>query len=313
MIRTLINGLCMALADSVPGVSGGTIALILGFYDDFIGAVHDLIYGKTASKKIALKCLIKLGIGWVSGMLIAIYVLTAFFEKSVYSVSSLFFALVLCSIPIIAKEEYKSLKGKKRYLVFTVCGIVLVVLLTYCNVSVSMFNGDLSSLDVLGALYIFVSGGVAICAMFLPGISGSTVLLILGVYVPLLKSVKECMKFNFQHLSAVLIFAAGVLAGAVLSVKGIKVCLNKFRSQTVYSVIGMLFGSLYAIVTGTTAHNATNQPLLPYHLSLPWFFAGIAIIVIIQLLKCLREQKIPNKLKKLDLLKNILSNCVRNK
>ena len=291
MIRTLLNGFCMALADSVPGVSGGTIALILGFYDNFIGVVHDLIYGKSEKKKTALKYLIKLGIGWGSGMLTAIYFLTAFFEKSIYSVSSLFFALVLCSIPVIVKEEYKRLKNKKHYLVFTFCGLALVVLLTYCNVSVSMFNGDLSSLGVRGAFYLFMCGAVAVCAMFLPGISGSTVLLILGVYMPILKSVKECIHLNFQHLSAVIIFASGVLIGAVASVKGIKLCLNKYRSQTVYAVIGMLFGSLYAIVMGTTAHNPANQPLLPYHLSLPWFLAGIAIVAAIQLLKHLREQK----------------------
>ena len=111
MIKTLFNGFCMALADSVPGVSAGSIALILGFYDNFIGSIHDLIYGNMEKKKTAILYLLKLGAGWAVGMLLAILVLTAFFEKNIYAVSSLFFGFVLCSIPVIMKEEWQSVKG----------------------------------------------------------------------------------------------------------------------------------------------------------------------------------------------------------
>ena len=81
MIRTLINGFCMALADSVPGVSGGTIALVLGFYDNFIGSIHDLIYAGKEKKKTAIIYLLKLFAGWAVGMLLAILALTAFFKR----------------------------------------------------------------------------------------------------------------------------------------------------------------------------------------------------------------------------------------
>ena len=64
MIKEAIGGFCMALADSVPGVSGGTVAFIMGFYDQFIGSVHDLAFGKMEDKKKAIAYLIKLGIGW---------------------------------------------------------------------------------------------------------------------------------------------------------------------------------------------------------------------------------------------------------
>lgn len=65
---TPFHGLCMALADSVPGVSGGTVAFILGFYDRFINALHDLFDWDKAARKTALVYLLKLGIGWVAGM-----------------------------------------------------------------------------------------------------------------------------------------------------------------------------------------------------------------------------------------------------
>ena len=78
MIRTMINGFCMALADSVPGVSGGTIALILGFYDKFIGSINQVFYGKKEEKKEGLIYLIKLLLGWALGMILAVLVLTKF-------------------------------------------------------------------------------------------------------------------------------------------------------------------------------------------------------------------------------------------
>lgn len=94
MIRTMINGFCMALADSVPGVSGGTIALILGFYDKFIGSINQVFYGKKEEKKEGLIYLIKLLLGWAVGMILAVLVLTKFFETNIYAVSSLFLGFI---------------------------------------------------------------------------------------------------------------------------------------------------------------------------------------------------------------------------
>ena len=101
----IFRGFCMALADSVPGVSGGTIAFILGFYDKFITSLDKLVYGSKSEKKDALKFLIKLGIGWVIGMGSAIIVLTKLFESNIYEVSSLFLGMILLSIPLIIKTE----------------------------------------------------------------------------------------------------------------------------------------------------------------------------------------------------------------
>ena len=75
-----VRGFCMALADSVPGVSGGTIAFILGFYDQFINSLNNLVFGNKKEKKEALFFLLKLGIGWVIGMVLAILVLTSFLQ-----------------------------------------------------------------------------------------------------------------------------------------------------------------------------------------------------------------------------------------
>ena len=75
MIYTIFGGFCMALADSVPGVSGGTIAFILGFYDNFIGSLHALFHGNLVEKKTAILFLLKIGAGWIVGFLMAISLL----------------------------------------------------------------------------------------------------------------------------------------------------------------------------------------------------------------------------------------------
>ena len=110
-MQYLINGFrgfCMALADSVPGVSGGTIAFILGFYDKFVTSLNNIIFGNKKEKKEAVFFLIKLGIGWIIGMLIATLVLTSLFEKHIYAISSLFLGFIIFSIPFIIEYSTHS-------------------------------------------------------------------------------------------------------------------------------------------------------------------------------------------------------------
>ena len=114
MVMKIIGGFLMALADSVPGVSGGTIAFVLGFYDKFIGSLNTLTSKKTSKdeKKEAVKFLIKLGCGWVLGFLMAVIFITSLFEEYIYEVSSLFVGFIILSIPIIIKEEKNEIKNK---------------------------------------------------------------------------------------------------------------------------------------------------------------------------------------------------------
>lgn len=134
MLKDVIHGFCMALADSVPGVSGGTIAFIMGFYDKFIGSIHDLTFGKMQEKKSAVKYLARLGIGWGIGM-------------------------------------------------------AIIVGITWMNKKTGGASMDLAQISPGMAFRLFLIGMAAISAMFLPGISGSTLLLIFGAYIPVITAV----------------------------------------------------------------------------------------------------------------------------
>ena len=134
MIKEMINGFFMALADSVPGVSGGTVAFILGFYDQFIGSIHDLAFGDLTKKKKALLYLMKLGLGWIIGMILAVIILSTLFESKIYIISSLFIGFIIGAIPLIIKEEKVSLKKQTlQKIIACLLGILIVVLITYFN------------------------------------------------------------------------------------------------------------------------------------------------------------------------------------
>ena len=90
MIIKILGGFLMALADSVPGVSGGTIAFLLGLYDDFIGSLNNIVSKDKEKRMKAIKFLLKLGSGWIVGMAMAALVIKAVFEIEIYAISSLF-------------------------------------------------------------------------------------------------------------------------------------------------------------------------------------------------------------------------------
>ena len=117
-ILTFIYGFCMALADSVPGVSGGTVAFLLGFYDNFVGSLDDLISGTKKKRISAIKYLIKLGIGWTIGFGLAVIILANVFETHIYQISSLFMGFIIFAIPIVIIEEKRLSERKNQQNIF---------------------------------------------------------------------------------------------------------------------------------------------------------------------------------------------------
>lgn len=291
-IINFIRGFCMALADSVPGVSGGTIAFLLGFYDKFIGSLDAVVAGKKEEKIEGLKFLIKIGIGWVTGFIISMLFLASIFEAQIYKISSLFIGFILFAIPIIAIEEKKSLKNKYGSIIFTIIGIVVVAGITYFNpASGGGTDVSIDSLTIGLGIYVFIAGMVAISAMVLPGISGSTLLLIFGLYVPIVNAIKEVLTFNFEYLPILIIFGVGVITGIFVTIRGVKYLLNNFRSQTIYTILGLMIGSLYAVVMGPTSLEIPKAPLDFSNFSILFFIIGGGLILGLQQLKTFFDKK----------------------
>ena len=285
-----IRGFCMALADSVPGVSGGTIAFLLGFYDQFIDSIDDLISGTKEERKAAILFLIKLGIGWVCGFVLAVLILTSVFESHIYAISSLFIGFIIFAIPIVIKEEKECLMAKKAAIPFILVGAAVVSAITYFNpVSGEGSGVNLDHLTPGLAIFVFFAGMIAISAMVLPGISGSTILLILGLYLPIITAIKEFLHLHFESFFTVVLFGCGVLVGAVSIVKLIRKALDNFRAQTIYLIIGMMLGSIYAVIMGPTTLEVAQPAMEIHDFSILFFIIGGIVIFGLQKMKDMKQ------------------------
>lgn len=283
------HGLCMALADSVPGVSGGTIAFILGFYDDLLRALQGLFNGKGPVRRQSLRALLRFGIGWGVGMAACILALAELFELHVYFMCSLFLGLSAAAFPLVARAERGALRNTARYAPLALLGAALVVGLTLLREDAAVsLRVDFSELRVWPLLYLFVSGAIAVSAMILPGISGSTLLLIAGVYLPAMHALRQLLRLDFSGLPGILALGLGAAAGAALAARAIRAALRRFRSQMVWLILGLMAGSLYAIVMGPTGLQTPQTPVSLQTFSLPGFLLGAAVLLLLELLRAHR-------------------------
>lgn len=283
----------MALADSIPGVSGGTIAFILGFYDDFVNSLNHLISGNKIERIKSFKFLSKIGIGWVIGFILSVLFITSIFEKNIYEISSLFLGFIIASIPLIVKSERKTLSERKN-IVFLIIGIIIVCGMTYFNPMSSSgrsFSIRLENLGLGFGAYIFLSGMIAISAMVLPGISGSTILLIFGLYTPILNGIKEILKLNLEYLPGIIIFGSGILLGILVTIRGVRSLLRKFRSQTIYCIIGLMIGSTYAVIMGPASLEMPQAPMSIGSFSIVFFAIGCTLVPALEKLKTVLKNK----------------------
>lgn len=290
MLREGINGFFMALADSVPGVSGGTVAFIMGFYDSFINSIHNLAFGNKSEKKSAFIYLMKIGIGWIVGMVLSVVILSSLFDKNIYPVSSLFIGFIAGSIPLIIFEEKEILKSNKKAIIFLLVGILAVAGITWLNGKTGNSGMNLANFSFGLSIQLFIIGMIAISAMFLPGISGSTLLLIFGAYIPVITAVKGVLSFDLSYVPCLMFFGFGIIAGALSVVKLIKICLEKYRVQAVYLIIGMMIGSFYAIVMGPTTLEVVQKPLDLSTFSVISAICGCILVLGLQFIKERGEQ-----------------------
>lgn len=284
----------MACADSVPGISGGTVAYVLGFYDNFINSLSGIFGGNKEVRKASANFLFQLASGWVFGLVICVILLASLFESQIYFMSSAFMGLTLFALPFIFRDERKifkkDIKNFVKYLLFLVFGILLVVLLTYLSPLAGM-NLDMN-LNLGFGLYVFFSGMLAISAMVLPGISGSSMLLIFGLYLPIISTIKEVLGLNLDGLPILIIFALGILTGIVSVVKIVKYCLKKYRAFIMAFIFGLVIGSVYAIIMGPATLEEVKLPLNFSNFSWFGFLLGGAPIILIELFRKGRFKKL---------------------
>lgn len=208
------------------------------------------------------------------GMGLSVTLLSGLFHTHIYTVSSLFLGLVAASVPVVAIEEKATLKAfRPWHILLFLAGAGAVVGLSFLHIPISVTN-----LNPLSAIYILLGGALAISAMVLPGISGSTLLLAFGLYVPVISGLKQILSFDFSPFLFLFLFGIGVLGGIFGSFRGIHHLLKHHRAATVSVILGLMVGSLFAVVMGPTTLEQPLSPLNPGNFATGAFLIGILLV-----------------------------------
>lgn len=229
------RGFCMGAADVVPGVSGGTMAFILGIYDELLHAISAVNLSfirniltfkwRDAFAGFPWKFLLALGIGILAAVFTLAEGLSYVLHHHPEFVWAFFFGLVLASISLVRKR----VKNWSPVLVVTA---LLVALGLFWLIGVAPVETPNTP------VYLFFSGFLAICAMILPGISGAFILVLLGKYAFILDSI---IKLDILMLA---VFAAGCVAGLLSFVRILRRLLTSHHDMTISVLMGMMIGSL---------------------------------------------------------------------
>ncbi|NAN76097.1 DUF368 domain-containing protein [Staphylococcus aureus] len=242
----ILKGFAMGTSDLVPGVSGGTIALLLGIYNQFIASISGIFSRRFWPSFTFLTPII-------IGMLLAMGSLSNLFNYllSQHHIPTMFFfgGLIIGIVPYLLKiSNYKTSFTTKHYMM-VIAGIAILIVITLMN------NGDKHAGETLTLstgliIKYFIAGMCASSAMLLPGISGSFMLLVFGVYGTVMLAISEFVKLNFAGLPILLAVGFGVLAGFIISSKIIQYFLTHHKLMTFALIIGFVVGSLFAVFPG---------------------------------------------------------------
>lgn len=241
----LIKGLAIGVAFIIPGVSGGTMAVILGIYDKIINAVN-----KLAKKFVeSIRVLLPIAIGAVLAILICWYPFKLAFEHIMLVMVSLFAGFILGGMPGII-DEVRGVKIKPIYIVATVIAIILSIALGVLSVLMKLnIQSFYDSRPWWLYILVILAGIVSSFALVMPGISGSMILMVLGFYTPTLNLIDNFLSWTNvgPSISILACLVIGVVIGVVIASKIMAYLLSKFRIGTFYAIIGIIIGSLIAI------------------------------------------------------------------
>lgn len=245
-ITVAIKGACMGAADVIPGVSGGTIAFITGIYDQLIGSINSInaeavklfFTGKFKEfwKHINGTFLLSLFCGILFSVVALAGLMQYLLESHPIQTWAFFFGLIVASSLFILRGiEGWNLKA----VIFLILGIGLGV--TVCTLSPT------TTPDALW--FIFLSGAIAICAMILPGISGSFILLILGKYKFIMEAITGLTTGQAvgENLVILGVFAVGAVCGIIAFSRVLNWLLSRYHKQTLLVLAGFIIGSLVKV------------------------------------------------------------------
>lgn len=278
--RLFFTGLTMGLADLVPGVSGGTIALLMGIYDELLYTIK-LVTGevpklfltgnfKKAFKLLPFGFLIPLGLGLATAIFGLVHLVSYLLESQTILVWAFFFGLVLGSAYVVS---HRILNWTMRSYLLLIIGF----LLTYILVGLPSVGGSSAPLVMFG------TGAIAITAMILPGISGSLILVLLGQYEIIINAVAN------RNILTLIYFALGAIGGLAIFVRLLTWLLKNYHFSVIAFLVGVMIGSLRRIwpwqIENINGQLSNTIPALNMSFYLAIILAVVGFLVVFMLEK----------------------------
>ena len=260
-----VKGMMMGAADIIPGISGGTVALITGIYEKLLKSINSISWKtivqvkknglKFVWKKINGRFLLTLLSGIITSILLFSWILEWLFKNESIALWSFFFGILLASFIFLIKIEIQ----KKTISFFS---LLIGIFLSYQITKITP-----SSIQTVSPWYIFVTGFFGITAMILPGISGAYILLLMGVYQTILSNIRQAQQLIFSFNKEVLIdvaqvlgiFFLGIIFGIKFFTKFLTFILENYRRYTMSFLIGLMIGSLNKIWPWQNITNKNNS------------------------------------------------------
>lgn len=248
MIKLILKGVMMGVANIIPGVSGGTMAVSMGIYDKIIHAATHII----SEFKKSMKLLLPIILGMLIGIVVLARILEYMFARIPFQTNLLFIGLIIGGLPAITKK----VKGKTIR-----PGHILVCLVFFVIVAGLALLGEQEgasadlNFNIVNIVKIFGVGIVASATMVIPGVSGSMMLMLMGYYNPILSTINDFIDnligFNMPGIldgcKVLVPFGIGVVVGIVAIAKLIEIIFRKFPEHAYWAIIGLIVASPVAI------------------------------------------------------------------
>ena len=258
-LMDMVKGIFIGIANVIPGVSGGTMAVSLGLYDKMIGAISSLL----KDWKKSLKVLLPIILGCVVGIVGFTYAIEYLLSNHTFVTCMAFVGLILGGIPLLIHALRKEIQQSSQKRI-GISGILAFVILFCVAAFLPMLNSDTEVLRTFTAtpgtlISLFLVGVIASATMVIPGVSGSLVMMILGYYYGIIDTIKlfldslKALDLTGMWNGTILLFpfGIGVLLGIFLISKLITFLFERYGLQTYCAILGLIAASPFAIFYNT--------------------------------------------------------------
>lgn len=263
-----IKGIVLGVAFVIPGVSGGTLAVLMGIYEELIEAASNFYKNMVNFKKYFMY-LLPIGLGIIFSVAVFAKLIKFGLDKAPIITILIFLGMIIGGIPALVRNV-KGTKINLKDMTLMLVGLIIVISMLIFHKSNS--NVVLTNTSITGYITLFLVGAIAAVTMVVPGISGSFTLMLIGYYEPILNLVNDITSFKNLGPNLILIFTfmLGVFIGIIFISKIIEWCLKHYKRETYYAIIGFVLSSIISVI-----YEVSKFPFNLTHLII-----GIVLLVI---------------------------------